>query len=239
MKKYVGLLALTSLIGSMPFAQNLVYDANAQVRKVGSFNGVEVSNGIVLYLSQGSTQAVAVSANDDRYIDKIITTVEKGVLIIKLENGLWNSFSWGNKKIKAYVTCTELTSLGVSGGSIAKIQDQIKVRNISMDASGGSIIEGNIQGTSMDADLSGGSIYKLSGSMDLLKLELSGGSIFKDYSFSVNTCDLDASGGSISNFTLNKTLKAEASGGSIINYKGDGNISSVDVSGGSIIKKKE
>ncbi len=239
MKKYFGFLAVATLFTGMAFAQSVVYDANAQVRKVGSFNGVEVSNGIVLYLSQGSTQAVAVSADDAKNVDKIITTVKNGVLTIKVESGIWNGFNWGSKKLKAYVTCTDLTYLGASGGSIAKIQDNIKVGNISMDASGGSIIEGSFQGSSMKAELSGGSISKLSGSLDQLNIELSGGSIFKDYSLSVNTCSVDASGGSIINITVNKDLKADASGGSIINYKGTGNTSSMDVSGGSIIKKKD
>ncbi len=239
MKKYFGFLVAAALFTTITNAQNVVYDANAQVRKVGSFNGIDVSNGIVLYLSQGSTQAVAVSADDSKYVDKIITTVKNGVLTIKVESGMWNGFNWGSKKLKAYVTCTDLTYLGVSGGSIAKIQDNIKVNVISVDASGGSIIEGSFQGTSMKADLSGGSISKLSGSLDQLKIELSGGSIFKDYSLAVNSCSVDASGGSIINVTVNKDLKAEASGGSIINYKGAGNVSSVDASGGSIIKKKD
>ena len=121
MKKYVFFLVASCFCLHFANAQNVVYDANAQVRKVGNFNGIDVSNGIVLYLSQGSTQAVAVSADDAKYVDKIITKVENGVLQIKVESGVWNGFSWGNKKLKAYVTCTELTSLGVSGGSIAKI----------------------------------------------------------------------------------------------------------------------
>ena len=65
------------------------------------------------------------------------------------------------------------------------------------------------------------------------------GSIFKDFSLAVNTCNVDASGGSIINISINKELKADASGGSIINYKGKGVISSVDASGGSSIKKKD
>lgn len=239
MKKYVFFLVASYFCINGINAQNVVYDANAQVRKVGNFNGIEVSNGIVLYLSQGSSQAVAVSADDSKYVDKIITKVENGVLQIKVESGVWNGFSWGNKKLKAYVTCTDLTYLGVSGGSIAKIQDMLKVGNISLDASGGSIVEGNIQGANMNADLSGGSISKLSGSLDKIKLELSGGSIFKDFSLTANSCSVEASGGSITNLTINKDLKVDASGGSIVYYKGPGNIISVDASGGSIIKKKD
>lgn len=239
MKKYWGIGLFAFLLSFGVKAQNVVYDANAQVRKVSSFTGVDISNGIVLYLSQGTTQAVAVSANEDKYVEKIITKVENGILHISIDNSFWGSISWGNKKLKAYVTVTELTYLGLSGGSIGKFQDQIQVNELKAQVSGGSIMEGDFKGTSMKANFSGGSIAKLTGSFNELMIDLSGGSIFKDYTLSVNSCKIEASGGSIVNLTVNNDLKAEASGGSIINYKGSATISNVNTSGGSIIKKKD
>ncbi|HEY6974926.1 MAG TPA: head GIN domain-containing protein [Chitinophagaceae bacterium] len=219
-------------------AQNLVYDENAQVRKVSNFHGVSVGSGIRLFLSQGKEQAVAVSADDSKFIEKIITEVRDGILKIRIENKMWNGWR-GDKKLKAYVTVTQLDYLDVSGGSIAKLADEIGVDDLNADISGGSIIEGKLKGNSFKADLSGGSIATLDGSFDKASIEASGGSIFKDFSLTVNTCDVDASGGSIINLSINKELKADASGGSIINYKGSAVITSVDASGGSSIKKKD
>jgi len=238
MKKIIAsLLAVMSIAGL--HAQNLVYDANAQVRKVSSFHGVSVQSGIVLYLSQGKEQAVAVSAEEEKYVERIITEVKDGILKIRVDSKMWNNWNWGNKKLKAYVTVTTLDYLGASGGSIAKLADEISVNDLVADASGGSIIEGRMKGNKLDADLSGGSIYKVEGSFNSVTIEASGGSIFKDYGFAANTCSVDASGGSIINLSVNKELKADASGGSIINYKGSGVITSVDASGGSSIKKKD
>lgn len=230
------LLLITNVQAQTP---NLVYDANAQVRNVGSFSGVSVGSGIKLYLSQGSTQAVAVSAEDAAYTDKIITEVKDGILKIRVESKMWNNWNWGNKKLKAYVTVTNINFLGASGGSIAEVADEIKVNDIKVDASGGSIIKGKFTGNNMQIDLSGGSIAKLDGSLEKLDISASGGSIFKDYTLAVNYLTVDASGGSIINASISKELKASASGGSIINYKGAGVITSVDASGGSIIKKKD
>lgn len=238
MKKIIGSILAIMIMGTL-HAQNLVYDANAQVRKVSGFHGVSVQSGIVLYLSQGKDQAVAVSAEEDKYVERIITEVKDGILKIRVDGKMWNNWNWGNKKLKAYVTVTELDYLGASGGSIAKITDEISVNDLSSEASGGSIIEGRVKGNKMDADLSGGSIYKIEGSFNSVNIEASGGSIFKDYTFAVNTCAVEASGGSIIALSVNKELKADASGGSIINYKGTGVITSVDASGGSSIKKKD
>ncbi|CAN5618745.1 hypothetical protein BH10BAC2_BH10BAC2_45390 [soil metagenome] len=238
MKKIIGSILAIMIMGTL-HAQNLVYDANAQVRKVSGFHGVSVQSGIVLYLSQGKDQAVAVSAEEDKYVERIITEVKDGVLKIRVDGKMWNNWNWGNKKLKAYVTVTELDYLGASGGSIAKITDEISVNDLNSEASGGSIIEGRLKGNKLDAELSGGSIYKIDGSFNSVNIEASGGSIFKDYGFAVNSCAVEASGGSIINLSVNKELKADASGGSIINYKGTGVITSVDASGGSSIKKKD
>jgi len=64
-------------------AQNTtVYDDNAQQRNVSNFHAIEVSNGIYLYLKQGNTNAVAVSASLQELTVKIKTEVENGVLKI-------------------------------------------------------------------------------------------------------------------------------------------------------------
>ncbi len=234
----VVLIAVGLFMGNAQ-AQNLVYDSNAKVRNVGNFNGVSVASGIKLYLSQGKEQAVAVSAENEEYTERIITEVKDGILKIRVESKMWNNWNWGNKKLKAYVTVTDLTYLGASGGSIAKLIDEITVNNLESDISGGSIIEGKLKGNSFNIDLSGGSIATLSGSFDKASVEASGGSIFKDFDFVLGICNVESSGGSIINIGVTKELKADASGGSIINYKGSGVITSVDASGGSSIKKKD
>ena len=237
-KIIVSVCIVFMLAGVTAHAQNLVYDENAQVRKVGNFHGVSVGSGIRLFLSQGKEQAVAVSAEDSKFIERIITEVRDGILKIRVEGNRWGGWR-GDKKLKAYVTVTQLDYLDVSGGSIAKLADEITVNDLNADISGGSIVEGRLKGNSFKADLSGGSITTLGGSFDKASIEASGGSIFKDFSLTVNTCDVEASGGSIINISINKELKADASGGSIINYKGSGVITSVDASGGSSIKKKD
>lgn len=220
-------------------AQNLVYDANAEVRKVDAFKGVNAGGGINVYLSQGAEQAVAVSAEDPKYISKIKTDVKNGVLRIYVDAGMWNNWSWGNKKIKAYVTVTELNSLELSGGSIGKAVDPITVNNLNAECHGGSIMTGEFKGNNLTLDLSGGSIANLQGSFNSASVDASGGAILNGYDAAMETCIADASGGSIINVNVNKELSADASGGSVVNYKGAGIIKRVDTSGGSTIRKKD
>ena len=220
-------------------AQILVNDANAEVRSVDAFSGVELGGGISAYISQGKEQAVAVSAEDAKNVAKIKTEVRNGILRVYVESGVWNSWNWGNKKIKAYITVTELSSLRLSGGAVAKITDEISITSVDATLSGGSILHGKFKGNSFHVSLSGGSIANLEGSLNNASFDAGGGSIVNSYDAEIATCSVHASGGSVLNVNITKELSAEASGGSVINYKGGGIIRSVDASGGSIIKKKD
>lgn len=237
MKQIIVLLVL--LIGIKTNAQNLVYDANAEVRNVPAFNGVSAGGGITLYISQGKEQAIAVSAEDERNVSKIKTEVKDGILKIYIDAAMWNNWNWGNKKIKAYVTITELSKLELSGGSVGKVVDGLTTNNLDLECHGGSIINGNITASQLSLHLTGGSIATISGTFANADVDASGGSIVKDFDAAADVCKVDASGGSVINLTVNKELSADASGGSTINYKGAGIIKRVDTSGGSSVKKKE
>ena len=156
-KIFKGLCVCLLLVSTIANAQNLVYDANAEVRNVGGFTKVKVSGAINLYISQGREQAVAVSASDAKYIPKIITEVSNGTLKIYVENGAWNGWNWGNKTLKAYVTFTQLEELAVGGASAAKITEPITVNNLKIDLTGASTLQGIIKCTSLGFDLSGAS----------------------------------------------------------------------------------
>lgn len=237
--KYVFGMVMLMMAVVTTKAQNLVYDANAEVRKLEAFKGVSAGGGITVYLSQGDEQAVAVSAEDPKYVSKIKTDVKNGILRIYLDAGMWNNWSWGNKRIKAYVTVTELNKLELAGGSIGKVVDPITVNDLQAECHGGSIITGEFKGNSLNLDLSGGSIANLQGSFNNATVDASGGAILNGYDAAIETCAIDASGGSVVKVKVNKELSADASGGSVINYTGAGIIKKVDTSGGSAIRKKD
>ena len=66
---------------SAVIAQKTVNDPNAEKRNVSGYHAIEVGGGIDLYLSQGE-EAVAVSASETKYRDRIKTEVKNGVLKI-------------------------------------------------------------------------------------------------------------------------------------------------------------
>lgn len=199
-------------------AQNVVHDANAQVRNVGSFNKIKVSSAISLYLSQGNTQAVAVSSEAPDVTAKIITEVSNGTLKIYVENGFWNKWNWGNKHLRAYVTFTQLELLDASGASSVQLTDPINIGDFKLVLTGASSMKGDIKGGDLNFDLNGASTGKINIKATSLKLSASGASTFKG-DVNADKMDYDVNGASTTDVDGTTTdLIVSASGAS--NFRG-------------------
>lgn len=223
----------------LSMAQDVIYDENAEVRQVPKFSGIDVSGTVSLYLSQGSESGVIVSAVDSKYNNKIKTEVINGVLKISVDGGVWNSFSWANKKLKAYVSVGTLHKIGVSGASFLNINGVFKSDTLGFDISGASEIRGRIEVSHYHLNISGASESKLSGSAGLGIIGASGAARLNNYDLQTKNCTVNASGAASVRITATNELNAAASGGSSIYYKGKPALSKINSSGGSSIKNKD
>ena len=237
MKKIiVSLLLLTAAF--YVNAQKTINDANAEKRNVSGFHGVEVGSGIDLFLTQGSTEAVAVSASDPETRKRITTEVVDGVLKIRFEYDKGQK-GWNNSKknLNAYVSVKNIDYLHVSGGSDGVVEGTLKAPTLALNVSGGGDFNGKLDVTTLKANISGGSDANVSGTAKTLDVNASGGSDFDGFELTVENCNADASGGSDISITANKELTVESSGGSDIHYKGSAVIVNIKSSGGGSVKK--
>lgn len=256
------LFAILLLAGFALNAQEktaIVYDENAQVRKVPSFTAISVSSAIDLYLTQSNKNEVAVSATNDEIRDHIITEVVGGTLIIRLgDKGTWFSWrKWGNYKTKAYVSIKDIDALTASGASTVHLVNTIESPKIRIKLSGASDFKGNIKAgvlmyqltgasdykgevsaNSIDIDGSGASNIELTGNVDDLAIEVSGASSAKLYNLTSKGAILRASGASNIGVTVTEILRANSSGASDINYKGNPNVKESNTSGASSIRRR-
>lgn len=235
------LLFISMLCFIVGFAQNekkLVFDANAQERKVGAFSGIEVSGAINLYISQGKESAVAVSTSEPELLERIKTVVRNNTLYISLDTKGMNWKQWGNNQIKAYVTFDELNKLEASGACNIKTANTIKLDKLDIELSGASDFTGEVDMGMLRIDLSGASQVNLKGQADKAVYIASGASVIRAFDLSANNCKVDASGASSVRVHANKEISVEASGASSIQYKGDASIRDFNSSGASSVKRK-
>jgi hypothetical protein len=234
MKKILLILSFC-FISLLVTAQKTIYDANVAVRDARGYNAINVSGGIDLYISYGD-EAIAVSASETKYRDKIKTVVENGVLKIWYED---NKFSWNDKKnLKAYVSFKNLKSLSASGGSDILVEGSIKTDELKIDISGGCDFKGSVEVNNLDVDQSGGSDVDINGTAKKVSISASGGSDFNGYNLMTDYCEAEASGGSDIEITANKEISARASGASDITYKGSAALKESRSSGASSVSKR-
>ena len=227
---WLGLLGLSSRA-----QQTIVHDANAELRPVKGFHGVEVSNAIDLYLSKGDEETVAVSAKDIKWRDRIVTEVVNGILRIRLEGKGWTV---GNNKLKAYVSFTTLDQIKASGASDVYVDGVIAGDQLSLDLSGASDFKGAVKVGSLRLDQSGASDAHITGIVSgKTTIRSSGASDVKAYDLVTDDCDVHATGASDIRITVNKGLSADLSGASSVYYRGEGVIRESHSSGASNVKK--
>ena len=260
MKKILfALLLLAGFVVNAQENKSIVYDENAQQRKVPSFTAISVSSAIDLYLTQSNKNEVAVSATNDEIRDHIITEVVGGTLIIRLgDKGSWFSWrKWGKYKTKAYVSIQDIDALTASGASTVHLVNTIESPKMRIKLSGASDFKGNIKAgvlmyqltgasdykgeviaNSIDIDGSGASSIELIGRVDDLAIEVSGASDAKLYNLTAKGALLRASGASNIGVTVTEILRANSSGASDINYKGNPTVKESNNSGASSIRRR-
>jgi hypothetical protein len=232
--KKIQLIVLGFLFSTAAIAQQ-VNDPNAVVREAKDFHGISLSSAFDVYLTQGNTEAVAVSASEDKYRERITVEVKAGILHIGYDS---KGLNWGgNKKLKAYISFKNIDRLKVSGACDVYISGTLKADHLDIHQSGASDLKGKLEVNKLTVDLSGASDMTVSGAAAQLSVEASGASDFKGYDLVTDICDARVSGASDIKITVNKELSANASGASDIRYRGSGVIREIKSSGSSNISR--
>lgn len=235
MKRWIILMAVFFPLALM--AQKVIInDPNVQPREIGGFHSIRVSNAIDLFISQDETESLAVSALKEEYRDRIRTVVEDGVLKITFDNKGFNFH--GNMKLRAYIAFKELTKLTASGASDVIVTGTIKGAQLSIEMSGASDFKGTVDVGTLNIRLSGASDASLSGTASSVSINTNGASDLKAYDLKTDYCDIETSGASDVQITVNKEISARASGASDVNYRGEAVIKNQQSSGASSVRKR-
>src|SRR5215203_2709737 len=240
MKKFFFTM-LISICSTILFAQEkIVYDANAEVRTIESFNAIKVSHGIELLLKQGNEEGVAVSANEIKYRDAIKTEVVNGELRIYVEqsfNKWWKQLNLKEKYLKAYVSFKNLAKVDGSSGSEINIDGNLNSAILDVDLSSGATLRGSVKAMKLTIDQSSGGKSYISGNVENLNVSASSGGHFYGYDLIVDKCNADASSGGKMQINVAKEMVANASSGGGINYKGGAVITDISTSSGGKIRR--
>lgn len=214
-------------------------ERNLVIKK--SFTAVEVSTGVKLFYTVGTSNKVRIIGPEDQ-VEHTVVTVDGSALKISINNESFSKSSWGkNVNVSVYVTAPVFNAIKANSGSIITIETEMSVSGdytvrlssgaifnanmglkcgtLKVDNSSGSIAKINgIKATNANVDLSSGSILTMSGTVASLDVDVSSGAIANLEGLQANKGRVDASSGAIVNIRKG-SLSVDSSSGAIIHQK--------------------
>lgn len=213
------------LVGTLAQAQV------SQTREVPHFSKVVSKDGIGIVLTQSDKTGLVAQATDALSLNGLITEVKDNTLYVYAKDDLENA--------KVYVSTSELTSLEISGRSIATLTKEFNMPELSIAVSGKSIFTGNVNAAKLQISLASGSVYNGSLTAQDFSATLGGNSVARLSGWAANSrisadarskchaktlysnkAELDAQNRSLISANVEQKVKAEVSDESEIRWSG-------------------
>ncbi len=237
MKKVLAMAIFCSLALITTAQKTIINDPYVTERNVKSFSGISVSGSIDLFYSPDSETKVLVSSSEKEFLDRIETYVKNDILYIKIKDKDGWNFSWGNRRLRAYVSAPAVSSIDASGSGNVRVEGKLKTETLRFNSSGSGNVEASIEVDKLIYEHSGSGNANFSGTAGKAEIETSGSGNFISPSLVMEKCEIDASGSGNIEITVNKELSAETSGSGNIRLRGEGLISNLSTSGSGKIKR--
>jgi len=217
------------------FAKRIRGNGNitTQTRSAGSFNSIDVSGSIDVYIKQDSSSSIKVEADDN--LQQYIETVNEGnVLRIRTEQG-YNLRS--SRQIKVYVSSAMFSKFEASGACNLFSQGKITSSSeIDYDLSGSCDLTMDVNAPKISAGASGACTLTLTGQTKDFHVRGSGSTTIKSFDLLAENVDLDISGAGDAQVYASAKLSGSISGAGSVNYKGTAQ-SDIHTSGATSVKK--
>jgi hypothetical protein len=213
----------------------LVYSGLAQqseVRQIGSFQGVRVSEAIDVYLKKGDKESVKVEATGTD-LSNVLTEVSGTTLKIHMRDGNFR----GRKSVKVYVTFTQLAKLSASSAANLFSSDPIKSDRLEISVSSAGSVETKLESESVSVSASSAGKTVLEGKTKSLEIEASSAGDIDAYNLESENVNASVSSAGSAKISVSKELEAHASSGGSIRYRGNPLKTNTDSSSGGSVKK--
>lgn len=188
----------------------------SEERSVTVFSKVYASSGINVFIEQGNSCSLKISA-DDNLIEYIRTKVSDSTLQIGLQEGI----SLQNAQpMNVYVKMEHIESLKTISAANIKAPHPLTVRNISLMAKSGGDIEIELDAQQIHASLTSGANIILKGQVESLKGELSSGANLKAPELKAKVCDIHLTSGADAYINVERSISYSISSGASLTCKG-------------------
>ncbi len=247
-----------ALFSPMPFSDSFCMEPFAGVRPVapiapvapirviirdnddnqdyGYFNALKLSGGVEVVVKQGEECGVRLEGDEDAKKEIVVKNTSKTLEVYTEYNDKKTS---NDGHVTVFITVEDLTNIQCSGATVLASEGELHLTGLTIASSGASDIYLKLKISDLKVTASGASKMVLLGDADKLTLTASGATDFFSEELSAKHVKLNFSGASRAKVKATEDINIKAAGASDIEYVGDPNSISTDISGGSSIKHKK
>jgi hypothetical protein len=213
MKSRYILILVFCFIASVGFAQETA------VRKMGSFNKLDLGGHFDLRLKKGDKAEVIIET-EDIGPDEIITEIRNNTLYISMKDD--KKFRKGDlKKSVIYLTYTDLRSIQWQGAGNITTESELVADRFELDISGAGNVKMDLKVQNLQVDMSGAGNIELRGTTRNQDVQMSGAGNYNGFDLKSEKAKVDMSGVGNVRVFVTKELNASASGVGAVRYKGN------------------
>ncbi len=225
-------ISLTSCNGNLNLIDGIDGSGNVVTEKRNietPFTKIQASTGVEVILEQGSPSEVEVEI-DDNLMKYIITKVENGTLIVKIDGNI-NTMESAIVRVKTKT----IEGLESSSGASIKTINKLSGTSVALKTSSGSTLQADLEYEKVSCESTSGSEIKVSGKALPLDTTSSSGSEITAKELASNEINAQSTSGSSTTVNPIVLLNAKASSGSSIDYvKEPKKVLKEETSGGSV-----
>ena len=207
-------------------------DVITEERDVPSFNGISVSAGIDVYITQGNEEHLKV-ITDENLLDVVKTEVKDNVLKIYAAKNISKAAS---KKV--YVEYVNLNKIKISSAGDIKGENTLNTDELEIGISSSGDLKLDVIAQKIYIDISSSGDANLSGKTDYLKANLSSAGDLNAFDLEAKVGDVSVSSAGDANVFITEEASFSSSSAGNIVYKGDPRIKHMSTSSAGTIKKK-
>ncbi|MCK6609252.1 MAG: DUF2807 domain-containing protein [Flavobacterium sp.] len=225
-------ITLTSCTGNINLGDGIDGSGNVVTEKrtiEAPFTKIQASTGVEVILEQGTPTEVEVEV-DDNLIQYVVTKVENGTLIVKIDGNI-NTLESAIIRVKT----NTIDGLESSSGSSIRTINKLRGTTLYLKSSSGSTINADLEYEKVNCESTSGSEIKVSGKALALETKSSSGSEIEAQDLAANEIFAQSTSGSSTIVNPIVLLNAKASSGSSIDYvKEPKKVVKEETSGGSV-----
>ncbi len=223
--------SLISLSGCNSNCKEPAGTIKTENRSIGDFSKIELSGNVTLMLTQGTTPAINIQA-DEKVLGDFVSEVDGKTLTLRTKENYCDA---GDIIVK--LTVMNIDEITASGATKISSTGRIKTADLNIVLSGSSEMMLDLESQTVNTTANGSSDITLKGQAGTHEVDMSGSGTLRAFEFVAGDYKIQSSGSNKCEINVLNKLDVSSSGSSEVLYKGNPKSVSSDKSGSATLEK--